>query len=84
MVDIQEAWVAAGLRNVVADAKRRRSTTWTVPSSATAAAIIAGAMPLIEAQLREEIAVMVEGLGVPGVERRACEEAAAAVRKGLP
>ena len=46
---------------------------------AAEAASLAGAAVAAE---RERIAAAVEGCGVPGVERRACEKAAALVRRG--
>ena len=79
------AWITAGHNGVIALHKRSRAVAaaaWDSPSSEEVAAIIAAVRPLIEARLREEIATVVEGCGVPGAERMACEEAAAIVRKG--
>lgn len=80
--DIPAAWVTAGSRGVIALYKRRRLVSWNSPPDEVIAAVIAAVRPLIEAEVREEIAAVVEGLGVPGVARMACEDAAAAVRKG--
>jgi hypothetical protein len=77
---IPDAWVIAGIRGVAAFHKRTRRAVWDSPSSDEVAAVIAAVRPLIEAQVREEVASVVDGCGVPGIERRACEEAAAKVR----
>lgn len=82
MADVPDAYVTAGIRGVIDLHRRKRDAYWNSPASEDVAAVIAAVRPLIEAEVREEIAVMVEGLGVPGVERRACEEAAVLVRKG--
>ena len=78
------AWITAGHNGVIALHQRSRAVAWDTPHSEEVAAIIAAVRPLIEARLREEIATVVEGCGVPGAERFACEEAAAIVRKGGP
>ena len=82
MADVPDAYVTAGIRGVIDLHKRKRDAYWNSPASEDVAAVIAAVRPLIEAEVREEIASVVEGCGVPGIERRACEEAAAAVRKG--
>lgn len=74
--------ITVGHNGVIALHKRKKDMPWISPSSEDVAAVIGAVRPLIEAQLREEIAVLVEGCGVPGAERFACEEAAAIVRKG--
>ena len=84
MADIPDAWVTAGIRGVIQLHKRKRDMPWVCPSSEDTAAVIAGALPLIEAQIREECAAVVAACGVPGAERFACEEAAALIRKGRP
>ena len=81
---VPPAWVAAGINGVIALHKRKRDMPWHCPSSEDVAAVIAAVRPFIAAQVREEAAVVVEGCGVPGAERRACEEAAAKVRAGQP
>jgi hypothetical protein len=80
--DIPDAWVTAALRADIAGHRPSRATVWQSPSRAQVRRIVAAVWPFIEAQVREEVASVVEGCGVPGIERRACEEAAAKVRAG--
>lgn len=82
MAEVPDAAVDAALAAHIAYQRGERQALWMSPRREQVRAMIAAARPFIDAEIREEIAVMVEGLGVPGVARLACEEAAAAVRKG--
>lgn len=82
MPDIPEQAVDAALAAHIAFQRQARQALWTSPSREQVRAMLEAARPFTDAEVREEIASVVERCGVPGVARLACEEAAAVVRKG--
>lgn len=83
--DIPDAWVTAALAADLAAFKAERAAVWHSVPRHQARVIIAGVMPLIEAEVRRRVVAEIRGhasVWPPGFQRNLVHSAADAVAQG--